>query len=232
MATELEKLWIALLIGQSNMSGRGIVEPQDIAEIPGAYKLNSGGCWVPATDPLNSDQTKPIGVGPGREFARTVLNAVPAIEVGLVAAAVGGTTLNQWKPGGRFYARAMRMLGHAKKSGSLRVILWHLGETDASGTVEAAHSYAERWVKIMQRLRQDSGADDIPIIVGKLGGFIDRDHIRVINEQIDLLPKLIDHVSVVSVAGLKDGGDRLHFDASSQRALGRRYAHAFLQFAR
>jgi hypothetical protein len=53
----------------------------------------------------------------------------------------------------------------------------------------------------------------------------------VVNEQINALPRLIDHVAVASSRGLTDIGDHVHFNAASQRELGRRYAAAFFSLA-
>lgn len=210
------------------MSGRGVIEPQDRVPIPGIYKLNSGSRWVPATDPLNSDVPKRVGVGPGREFARAVLRERPGEPIGLLSAAVGGTTLNQWGAEGRFYKRAVRMLKHGQKSGTLRAILWHQGESDAASSAEHARTYARRWVALMQRLRQDAGCPDVPIIVGTLGDFVKRPHAKIINTQLQRVPTMLDNVVLVSSEGLRDGGDGLHFDSRSQRTLGRRFAAAYL----
>jgi hypothetical protein len=40
------------------------------------------------------------------------------------------------------------------------------------------------------------------------------------------------NVAYVSSDGLRDKGDTLHFDAASARALGERYARAYLQLAK
>lgn len=75
-----------LLIGQSNMSGRGNVEVQDKVENPRISMLTKDLKWVPAKDPLHFD--KPIaGVGPGSEFARGILKANPDATIGLIPSA-------------------------------------------------------------------------------------------------------------------------------------------------
>jgi len=45
-----------LLIGQSNMAGRGKVEPQDQVVNPHIFMLTKDLKWVPATDPLHFDK--------------------------------------------------------------------------------------------------------------------------------------------------------------------------------
>jgi hypothetical protein len=224
-----QDLSLVLLIGQSNMAGRGVVEPQDKEPIPGVFMLNATASeWVPAVDPMNWKSSRG-GVGPGREFARALVKARPGARIGLIFAAVGGTNLEMWRPGADLYNEALERLRAAQKSGKLVAILWHQGEADASRVTapEIAAAYASRWVVMMKQLRADAGAPDVPIVAGEIGQFLERPHARVVNEQINALPRRFDHVGVVSSKGLTDIGDQLHFNATSQRELGRRYAAAF-----
>ena len=218
-------LSLVLLIGQSNMSGRGAIEPQDTVPIPGIFMLNSSSQWVPAVDPLHWDKPQVAGVGPGREFARALVKARPGAQIGLIPAAVGGTSLEQWKPGGELYKQALSRLRLAQKSGKLVVILWHQGEGDANNAERSA-TYASRWVAMMKQLRADAGAPNVPIIAGEVGEFLQRSYTRKVNEQIDSLPHLLEHAAVARSSGLTDRGDSLHFNTVSQREFGRRYAAA------
>jgi hypothetical protein len=220
-------LSIVLLIGQSNMSGRGAIGPQDRVAIPRVFALNAAGQWGPAIDPLHWDKPKAAGVGPGREFAHVLANARPGTRIGLVPAAVGGSSLEQWQPGGNLYNQALARLRMALKSGTLVAILWHQGETEANKADRAAN-YATRWVTMMKQLRTDAGAPRVPVVAGELGEFLKRPYAHVVNAQLDSLPDLLDNVAVASAKGLQDRGDGLHFDAASQREFGRRYARALL----
>src|ERR1700722_12544886 len=96
-----------LLIGQSNMAGRGVVEEQDKEIIPGVFMLNKEMAWVPAIDPLHFDKPAVAGVGLGRTFAKTLQWASPGAPIGLIPAAFGGTSLDEWKPGDKLYADAV-----------------------------------------------------------------------------------------------------------------------------
>jgi Carbohydrate esterase, sialic acid-specific acetylesterase len=223
-------LSLVLLIGQSNMAGRAAIEPQDIVPIPGVFKLDAESQWVPAIDPLHFDKPKVAGVGLGREFARTLVKARPGAQIGLIPAAVGGTSLDQWKVGGELYNQALARLRVAQKSGKLVAILWHQGEADSSRE-ERASSYASRWIVMMKQLRIDAGAPNVPIVAGEIGEYLHRTYAHVVNEQIDSLPKLLDHVASAPVKGLTAGPDGLHFDSASQREFGRRYAAAFFTIA-
>lgn len=198
--------------------------------IPGVFKLNADNQWVPAIDPLHWDKPQIAGVGLGREFARALINARPEAQIGLIPAAVGGTALERWLPGADLYLQALERLRVAQQSGKLVAILWHQGESD-TGTEASATTYAERWVRMMKQLRTDAGAPDVPIIAGELGDFLQRPFVSVVNEQIASLPRLLDSVAIVPTQGLAHKGDELHFDAASQRELGRRYAKSFLLVA-
>ena len=229
---DLPKLQLFLLIGQSNMAGRGAIEPEDKQPIPHVFALNKDGEWVPAIDPVHFDKPKLAGVGIARTFGRVLAATDPSVSIGLIPAAVGGTSLDQWKPGGELYEDAVRRAKIGMKSGKLRGILWHQGESDG-GDAEKANSYAERWAVMIRQLRSDLNEPDVPVVVGELAertgelppgqAFVPK-----VNEQLALLPLRTPHTAFASSAGLTTLADHAHFDARSQRELGRRYALAFL----
>ncbi len=216
-----------LLIGQSNMAGRGLIEAQDKEIIPGIFMLNKEMAWVPAVDPLHFDKPAMAGVGLGRTFAKTLQWANPGASIGLIPAAFGGTSLDEWKPGDKLYGDAIHRTHEAMKSGKLRGILWHQGEADA-GTEQHVNSYRERFANLVQHLRQDLNAPEVPVIVGELGEFQKGKFTRELNEQLALIPFTVPRSAFASSAGLVDKGDSLHFNSASAREFGRRYALAFL----
>ncbi len=224
-------LQLFLLIGQSNMAGRGPVEAQDKEIVPHILMLNKDLAWVPAVDPLHFDKPAVAGVGLGRTFAKTLVwashSASPSVSIGLIPAAFGGTSLEEWKPGGKLYTDAIRRTKEALKSGKLRGILWHQGEADA-GTEEHMSTYRERFANMIQQLRNDLNAPDVPVVVGELGEFQKGKFTRQLNEQLSLIPFVVPHSAFVSSAGLVDKGDGTHFNSASAREFGRRYALAFL----
>ena len=216
-----------LLIGQSNMAGRGVIEPEDKQPIPGVFALNKEMAWTPAIDPLHFDKPDIAGVGIGRSFAKTLLAADPGAAIGLIPAAFGGTSLDEWKPDGKLYTDAVRRAREAMKSGSLRGILWHQGEND-SAKEETARSYRERFAAMIARLRSDLGAGDVPVVVGELGEFHAGGFDTIVDEQLALAPLKVPRCAFVSSSGLTDKGDKTHFDTRSLREFGRRYALAFM----
>ncbi len=215
---------IFLLIGQSNMAGRGAVEPQDQLPHPRIFKLTEAKAWVPAIDPLHFDKPTIIGVGLGSSFARAVAAAEPNAIIGLVPAAFGGTSLDEWAPDGKLYTNAIERARLALAGGGrLRGILWHQGEADSGP--EKRVTYAARFAGLVARLRADLNAADVPIVVGEL--FAGRETNAPMNAVLASLPKSVARCASVSSQGLVDKGDQTHFDAPSLREFGRRYAEAF-----
>lgn len=225
-----EKFHLYLLIGQSNMAGRGLVEEQDKVPHPRVVTFTKEQQWVPAVDPLHSDKSA-AGVGLGSSFARAMADADPSITVGVIPCAVGGTPLGRWEKNGDLYKQAVARTKAALADGTLRGILWHQGESD-SGKQETAESYGKRLAQMIADLRAELGAGEVPFVAGELGLFLARDRMGVpsywptVNEQIHQLPKLSPKTAVAPSEGLKDKGDKVHFDSASLREFGRRYAAA------
>ena len=121
-----EKL-LVLLVGQSNMAGRGYAGPDDLIPIRNVLMIRPDGKWQPAIEPITKDRNfigtfqasgekivssdpfetvlpqgdqKVVGVGLGRTFGRLLAEANPGRTIGLIPCAVGGTSIAAWMPGG------------------------------------------------------------------------------------------------------------------------------------
>ncbi|NBV25432.1 MAG: sialate O-acetylesterase [Proteobacteria bacterium] len=230
-----EKLHLYLLIGQSNMAGRGVVEEQDKTPHPRVLKFTKENTWAPATDPLHFDKPTIAGVGLGSSFGRAMADANPEVTVGLIPCAVGGTPLSRWSKGGDLYQQALVRAKLALKDGTLKGILWHQGENDA-GTEQLAKTYGERLAKMVSDLRADLAAGEVPFVAGQLGEYLKREdkdgkpsYWPLVNEQIAALSKTVTRSAVVPSTGLKPKSDIVHFDTPSLREFGRRYAEAMKQ---
>jgi hypothetical protein len=216
-----DDMHLFLLIGQSNMAGRGKVEAQDQVENPDIFMLTKDLKWVPAKDPVHFDKPA-AGVGLCSEFAREVLKAKPGIKIGLIPCAVGGTSLDQWKAGDKLYNHAVTRTKEAMKNGKLAGILWHQGEGD-SGKPELIASYPERLAAMVARLREDLGAEKVPFIMGEL--IHDHANHNAANVGLAKAARMVPDCTLVSS---KDLGKGLHFDSPALRAFGKRYAEAYL----
>jgi hypothetical protein len=174
-------------------------------------------------DPLHFDKPEIAGVGPGGAFGRAAAAAHPDWIVGLVPAAMGGSSLDEWRPGGKLYANAVDRTRTALRGGArLTAILWHQGESDEAAPL--AQTYVTRFAAMIAQLRADLKAENVPVIAGELGRFTSA--AANVNPQLARLPQVVPRCRLVSSAGLTDRGDHLHFDSASARELGRRYAAA------
>jgi hypothetical protein len=223
-------LQLFLLIGQSNMAGRGTVEADDLVPDPRVLLLTKDLAWVPAVDPLHFDRPQRIGTGLGKTFGLVVADARPGTVVGLVPAAFGGSSLDEWAPGQPHYANAVARAKEALKRGRLAGILWHQGEADRAP--EQAATYAVRFVKFIAQLRADLEAPDVPVVVGEIGRFCAGE--GPVNAEIRRLPDLVPHCALVTsegLAGRPEEPEVVHFVTPAFRELGRRYAAAWLVLA-
>ncbi len=220
---EKSGLRIFLLIGQSNMAGRAPIEAEDTAPIPRCFLLNDTNEWEAAVNPLNrySRYRKELGMqqlNPGYTFAKKLASECPDISIGLVVSARGGTKVEEWQPGEDLYEEAVRRARIARESGVLAGILWHQGEGNCDDT-----GYLEKIRRVIEGLRRDLEAPELPFIAGQIRMNDD----WAVNAVIADLPNKIPHTAYVSAAGLTTFDD-WHFDTVSMRILGERYADAFL----
>lgn len=234
-----EQFDLFLLVGQSNMAGRGAVAAEDKQPHPRVLMLNQAGEWVAAVDPMHFDKPA-AGVGLGRSFAFIIAEANPGITIGLIPCAVGGSPIDAWKPG-VFYQPtkshpwddALRRSKAALQVGTLKGILWHQGESDSSR--ELAAGYESKLHDLIARFRAELKAPAVPFVVGQLGRFADApwNEFKVeVDRAHRELPWKVKFTAFVSSEGLAHKGDKVHFDSASYREFGRRYAAAYLELVR
>lgn len=222
-----------LLMGQSNMAGRGELLDGDAAADPRVWVFNAENRWVNKGEPVHFDKPSLVGVGPGMAFAKAMAGADPGKTIGLVPCAVGNTSLNHWARGGDLYEAAVRRGLAAMQSGTMRAILWHQGESDCQNETAAA-PYGEKLIRMIGDLRADLRCPRIPFLAGMLGDFIlsrtdDRfPCAKTIDAAIRALPAHVPGSLTVSAAGLRSPGDGVHFDNPSAKELGRRFASALI----
>ncbi len=218
-----------LMIGQSNMSGRGKVGEEDKTPHPRVLMFTTNAVWQPAVEPVTHDrQPKMLGVGPGLAFGKAVAEKYPDATIGLIPCSLGGTPLSRWQKGGDLYSNAVHRAKLAMKEGTLKGVIWHQGESD-SGKGKA-ETYGERLQQMIRDLRTDLNTPELPFVAGQLGEFLytrktnNVPGSHIVNAAISELPTKMPHTGFVSSHGLTHKGDELHFDAASQREMGKRFA--------
>jgi hypothetical protein len=217
-----------LLIGQSNMAGRGRlgeVEPIQNNEIF-MFRDNK---WVIAKEPIHTDKPDLAGIGLGMSFAEELSRKYNK-QIGLIPCAFGGTSLEEWRKGGELYLNAVNSTKEALENSSLKGILWHQGESD-SDNLDTSESYKDRFLPFINSLMEDIGVSDMPIILGELGEFLadfsECTYYNIVNEQLADIARENKHFAFVSARDLTDNGDFLHFNSKSLREFGKRYASAW-----
>ena len=230
-----ESFHLFLLAGQSNMAGRGKVEPVDQERHPRVLMLDKELQWVPAVDPIHFDKPRVTGVGLGKTFAIQYAEAHPGVVVGLIPCAAGGSPIASWEPGGYHhqtkshpYDDTLVRMQAAMKSGVLKAILWHQGESDSKNPL--AEIYEDKLHQLIARFRNELNSAEVPFIVGQLGQFAERpwspERHRV-DDAHQSLPSKVAMTGFVSSDDLTHRGDEVHFDSASYRELGRRYFEVF-----
>jgi hypothetical protein len=218
---------IYLLIGQSNMAGRAEIPKADMSPIDGCYLFDSDNDWELAQNPLNRYSTirgelQHQKMGPGYLFARTMREAQPNRKIGLVVNAKGNTSIDQWGKGTEFFEQALLRTRCALRSGKLQGILWHQGEASRNDP-----NYLAKIQQLIQALRKDLQTPDVPFIAGQINSSDD----SPFNQMILKLPSIVAHTAVVTSEGLT-ATDQWHFDTTSMKELGKRYAEKMLELQR
>ena len=222
---------IFLLIGQSNMAGRGNVEDVPLVKNNNILMFRNDR-WILAEEPLHMDSPEAAGIGLGMSFAVELWGKYQDERIGLVPCAVGGTPLSRWMPGADLYKNCVTVIQHALTAGKLKGILWHQGESD-SNTIEDASTYAERFYQMTITLRDDLPAQNIPIVAGELGEFLEQfdgcNYFKMVNKALHEVGDRLPLYSVARSTGLLDKGDKIHFNSRSLCEFGKRYADQYLK---
>lgn len=233
------KIYSFLMIGQSNMAGRG--DPEDVKERENekCFMLKLGR-WQILRRPVNPDRGVfsdffKSGVCLAEGFADHLQKATER-NVGMIPCADGGTALSQWMPGEVLFDHAVMMAKLAMRSSELTAVLWHQGESDCRSESDVA-LYKERFIQMVTELRRQLGAPRLPVIIGELHHGLGENALnwifenrperlnRIFYEITEELP----YCTVVSAKGLTLKEDGLHFDSRSLMALGERYSVAYLE---
>ncbi len=244
-------LWI--LAGQSNMEGSA-----DLVDVetphPWVHSFQSREEWAPAEEPLHwlgespraihhsiwgltlpesippRDPNRNKGAGLGLTFAKAMVEKT-GVPIGLIPAAHGGTSMQQWNPalrdrgGESLYGATVerfRAIG-----GKVAGILWYQGESDAN-PADAAQ-YQQRMTTLINAFRADFGQPALPFYLVQLGGSVTDRALDLISgwnrvrEIQRTLPQTLPNVGMVSAidCGLDDG---IHIDTAGLKTLGERLA--------
>lgn len=231
---------LILIAGQSNTyAGRGLDLSIDTAGV-GIMQLGrfdgANMNVIPASAPLEHHTPKETSVGFGLTFAnlykKNLLTENDSII--LIPCGFGGAGFynGKWNVGDSLYLDAVNRVLHLLNNfedGRLQAILWHQGESDV-----AVESYKETLLNFIARIRQDTGDEKVPFILGGM-----------VPEWVNERPSRVKHQEVIKSIQYQacnvgyadpiypffiekvDTTVDVHFDAQGQREMGRRYFSEF-----
>lgn len=216
-----------LIIGQSNMAGRGELSQADPVT-DGRLLVLRNGRWQPLYRPVNNDRIF-SGFCLAETFAACYAQE-KNVNVGIIPCADGGTTIDQWQKGSLLYDNAVFNTKLAQRTSTVTAVLWHQGESDC--TEEKYPLYEKKLTVLFENLRKDLSLNDIPFIVGGLGDFLplfDKPYscYTHINEALMHYANTTPLTGFASAKGLETKGDNLHFNTKSLIEFGKRYYAAF-----
>lgn len=251
------KFYVYLCFGQSNMEGNAKFEPQDTIVNKRFKVLEAVDCenlkrkkgeWYTAVPPLSRCTT---GLTPADYFGREMIANLPEdVTVGVINVAVGGckielfdkdnyesyvssspdwlkNTVSQYD--GNPYGRLVEMAKIAQKTGVIKGILLHQGESNTGDTL---------WTKkvkiVYDNLLKDLNlkAESTPLLAGEVVNADQGGVCASMNKIIATLPEVIPNSYVISSSGCPDAQDNLHFTAEGYRMLGKRYAAKMLELTK
>jgi len=246
-------LW--LLAGQSNMEGHGdLLDVQPPS--PMVHSFDLADRWRVAEEPLHTTvsavdpvhwplnaQNEPErltgerleaymtnrkkGAGLGLPFAIEMF-ARTNIPIGLIPAAHGGTSMDQWNPawkdreGESLYGSMFRRVQAA--GGRVRGVLWYQGESDANA--QGAPEFLEKFEGFVKTLRADLNQPDLPFYYVQIGRHIDAANVTEWNSvQLEQLraEAEIPHAAMVSAVDLQLD-DTIHVGTADLKRLAHRLA--------
>ncbi|OYY79029.1 MAG: hypothetical protein B7Y43_03935 [Sphingomonas sp. 28-62-20] len=236
-----------LLMGQSNMSGRGattdpaalMIEPD-----PRIKMLGNDGVIAMAREPIDSpvgqidavSVDRAAGVGPGLSFAKNLIARQPGRHILLVPCAKGGSAIAAWRTDrdrttlyGSCLARAQAAARDARIGG----ILWYQGESDAE-SLTLVGAWPSALSRLVRDLRRDLGQPHLPVIAVAIGDRPTKGSYgsrfpawaAMQRAQRAIRGRCLD---VVSAAGLPRNADGLHLSTTGEVALGAKLATAWIK---
>jgi hypothetical protein len=235
------RLDLFLLMGQSNMKGRGVMpdEPQRDPRLLMMHLRDDA--WYLARHPLHlTGDARTFaghdnaGVGPGLAFAETLAARNPDSAIGLVPCAVGGSSIQLWQKGAKLYEEALRrarlaLSTTAPVNGRIGGVLWLQGEANANPKDLPVHEARLR--KLVADLRADLALPGLPFIACTIGEMGDESRLpdkAAMNKILLALPGTLPGTACVDARELKTSiGDDVHFDTAAQNEIGRRFAEAY-----
>ena len=221
-----------LMVGQSNMAGRGFLTA--VPPILNDHlRMLRNGRWQQLAEPVNVDR-EVAGVGLAPAFAQAWSADHPDETLGLIPCAEGGSALAEWAPDAPLMRHAISEAHFAQETSEIIAILWHQGENDSLD--HHYRTYQNQLTHTLTHLRTALNLPAVPIILGGLPAFLGQHGFGLSATEAPQIDALIRQTAAelpqayfVTAADLTANPDGIHLNAPSQRRFGVRYYQAFHQ---
>lgn len=236
----LPQTHLFIVAGQSNTAGRALDDgtPYFPASCVQYGATNTWGAVGKRLyhGPWEAASATDANFGFARQFAIDYSAANPAITLGFIGVAKGGTGFyfNNWNKGNPEYAQAVARIAAALSAAPagavLKGILWHQGENDGQDSL-AQNAYAAALTQFIVDFRGDiAGGTSLPFVLGG-HAYGAQYYNHVTHSAIQAIPNTILRTGYAPAdvprnATLVDG---IHYDAASQRYLGARFVIALAE---
>lgn len=217
-----EKIWIYIMAGQSNMSGRALIYNSDTFTSPRILMIDEHYKLIKAQEPLHRYESNQ-GLDCGMSFANRLLNRVPKnVTILFVPCAISGTSIDEWlndktHKNIKLLSNFKDKIEIASRYGTVKGILWHQGEADANE--KGIVNYEIKLKLLFDKFRIIA---NVPIYSGEIGVFTNKRFGEYTNEMNIIIRKV--NENLVQTNDFIDVGDSLHFDSKSERLFGIRLA--------
>lgn len=161
-ATNVDKFGVGEIFvgaGQSNSTNSGQFKTSQTSGMVSSF---SGSAWQIANDPQPGNHDNSTGGSLWPAFG-DALYAKLNVPIGIASTGHGGTSVNQWQPGGELFNWTSTRLFQLGKGG-FRAVLWHQGESDVA---MSSQEYETKMEAIITGLRAGAGWD-FPFFVAQV----------------------------------------------------------------
>lgn len=138
-----------VIAGQSNSTNSG---EHKITQSSGMVSSFSGSAWQIADDPQPGVHDNSQGGSPWPAFG-DAMYAKYKVPIGIASTGHGGTSINQWQPGGELFNWMLSRI-YQLGAGGFRAVLWHQGESDVGMTTD---EYAQKFTSTIRASKQLAG---------------------------------------------------------------------------
>lgn len=160
-----------LIAGQSNAVGYA-KDQYDDAPIAGVEMFGLNGQWTVASHPINDGtdcrydnlDIPRTGHSPWLRFGAE-LYARSGVPVGLIPAALGGSPIEAWLPGGMLHENSLRMI---RDCGGICAVIWYQGCTNAMNL--DYEGYEGRFLRVVSGYRETLNMPQLPFYTCQLNG--------------------------------------------------------------